>query len=102
TATSAKRCEVMSTSPRTALKEPDDRPRPGPTGPRTPYPVNDPSFADSRKPGSEPDLPPGSSHSGFLCNRMAASGHMSAWLGRLPRDNQGEKRTTIRMRMRRG
>ncbi|KAA2237226.1 hypothetical protein [Salinarimonas soli] len=31
-----------------------------PTGPRTPYPVNDPGIADPAGPGSEPDyLPPG-------------------------------------------
>ncbi|HVV92286.1 MAG TPA: hypothetical protein VHD15_02595 [Hyphomicrobiales bacterium] len=38
---------------------PDRTPRPGPDGPRTPYPVNDPGVADPRGPGSEPDLFPG-------------------------------------------
>jgi len=38
---------------------PDENPRPGPRGPRTPYPVNDPGIADPDKPGSEPDyIPP--------------------------------------------
>jgi hypothetical protein len=37
---------------------PDDKPRPDPAVPRTPYPVNDPGF-DPDKPGSEPDyIPP--------------------------------------------
>jgi hypothetical protein len=39
-------------------KELGERPKPGPAGPRTPYPVNDPGFADPRKPGSEPDYVP--------------------------------------------
>lgn len=39
--------------------EPDRRPEPGPTGPRTPYPVDDPAIADPARPGSEPDVVPG-------------------------------------------
>jgi hypothetical protein len=36
-----------------------ETPLPGPSGPRTAYPVNDPGFADPDKPGSEPDyIPP--------------------------------------------
>jgi len=38
---------------------PDQRPLPGPKGPRTPYPVNDPDTADPRGPGSEGDVIPG-------------------------------------------
>lgn len=38
-------------------ENPDERPIPGPKGPRTPYPVNEPP--DPRGPGSEPDyIPP--------------------------------------------
>jgi hypothetical protein len=36
---------------------PDEAPKPGPKGPRTPYPVNDPEIADL--PGQEPDYIPG-------------------------------------------
>jgi hypothetical protein len=50
---------LMSTAPRPIPGRPDETPRPGPAGPRTPYPVNDPGFADPNKPGSEPDyIPP--------------------------------------------
>jgi hypothetical protein len=45
--------------PRT-VPGPAEAPRPGPEGPRTPYPVNDPGIGDPTGPGSEPDyLPPG-------------------------------------------
>ncbi len=39
---------------------PDEEPVPGPAGPRTPYPVNDPGIADpDSQPGSDPDyIPP--------------------------------------------
>jgi hypothetical protein len=37
----------------------DHTPRPRPSGPRTPYPVNDPGIADPHGPGSEPDVLPG-------------------------------------------
>jgi hypothetical protein len=50
---------LMSTAPRPIPGRPDETPRPGPAGPRTPYPVNDPGFAEPNKPGSEPDyIPP--------------------------------------------
>jgi hypothetical protein len=39
-------------------ERPDEAPLPGPGGPRTPYPVNDPGIADPGKPGSEPDYMP--------------------------------------------
>jgi hypothetical protein len=53
------RSNLMSTAPRPIPGRPDETPRPGPAGPRTPYPVNDPGFADPNKPGSEPDyIPP--------------------------------------------
>jgi hypothetical protein len=39
--------------------EPDELPDIGPTGPRTPYPVNDPGIQDPKGPGSEPDYLPG-------------------------------------------
>ena len=51
----------MATAPRPIPGRPDDDPRPGPRGPRTPYPVNDPGIADPDKPGSEPDYIPPSS-----------------------------------------
>ena len=38
---------------------PDEQPDIGPTGPRTPYPVNDPGITDPKGPGSEPDYLPG-------------------------------------------
>jgi hypothetical protein len=38
---------------------PDEAPDIGPTGPRTPYPVNDPGITDPKGPGSEPDYLPG-------------------------------------------
>lgn len=38
---------------------PDELPDIGPTGPRTPYPVNDPGIMDPSGPGSEPDYLPG-------------------------------------------
>ena len=38
---------------------PDEPPDIGPTGPRTPYPVNDPGINDPKGPGSEPDYLPG-------------------------------------------
>ena len=38
---------------------PDEVPDVGPTGPRTPYPVNDPGIAEPGGPGSEPDYLPG-------------------------------------------
>jgi hypothetical protein len=39
--------------------EPDETPDVGPTGPRTPYPVDDPGVGDPTGPGSEPDYLPG-------------------------------------------
>ena len=39
--------------------DPDEMPDIGPTGPRTPYPVNDPGLTDPKGPGSEPDYLPG-------------------------------------------
>ena len=36
-----------------------DEPDVGPTGPRTPYPVNDPGIGEPGGPGSEPDIFPG-------------------------------------------
>jgi hypothetical protein len=51
----------MSTAPRLLPERPEEKPRPGPKGPHTPYPVNDPGLD---RPGSEPDyippVPPGS------------------------------------------
>ena len=38
---------------------PADRPQPGPSGPRTPYPVDDPGIGDPTGPGAEPDYLPG-------------------------------------------
>jgi hypothetical protein len=38
---------------------PDELPDVGPTGPRTPYPVNDPGIGEPGGPGSEPDIFPG-------------------------------------------
>ena len=38
---------------------PDEMPDVGPTGPRTPYPVNDPGISDPTGPGSQPDYLPG-------------------------------------------
>jgi hypothetical protein len=38
---------------------PDEPPDIGPTGPRTPYPVNEPGIMDPTGPGSEPDYLPG-------------------------------------------
>jgi hypothetical protein len=38
---------------------PDDLPDIGPTGPRSPFPVNDPGITDPTGPGSEPDYLPG-------------------------------------------
>lgn len=38
---------------------PDEEPDIGPTGPRTPYPVNDPGIGEPDAPGSEPDYLPG-------------------------------------------
>jgi len=40
-------------------RQPDELPDIGPTGPRTPYPVNDPGIGDPIGPGSEPDYLPG-------------------------------------------
>jgi hypothetical protein len=40
-------------------REPDELPDQGPTGPRNPYPVDDPGISDPRGPGSEPDYLPG-------------------------------------------
>lgn len=37
---------------------PDQRPVPGPLGPRTPYPVDDPGIADPTGPGADPDYIP--------------------------------------------
>jgi hypothetical protein len=39
--------------------KPDEMPDVGPTGPRTPYPVNEPGITDPKGPGSEPDYLPG-------------------------------------------
>lgn len=38
---------------------PDERPDIGPSGPRSPYPVNDPGISEPKGPGSEPDYLPG-------------------------------------------
>jgi hypothetical protein len=38
---------------------PGEVPDIGPTGPRTPYPVNDPGISEPTGPGSEPDYLPG-------------------------------------------
>jgi hypothetical protein len=38
---------------------PDEMPDIGPSGPRTPYPVNEPGINDPKGPGSEPDYLPG-------------------------------------------
>ena len=38
---------------------PEEEPDIGPTGPRTPYPVNDPGIGEPGGPGSEPDIFPG-------------------------------------------
>jgi hypothetical protein len=54
----------MRTAPRPIPGRPDETPRPGTAGPRTPYPVNDPGFADPKKPGSEPDYIPSAVASG--------------------------------------
>ena len=40
-------------------RTPDEMPDIGPSGPRTPYPVNDPGISDPKGPGSEPDYLPG-------------------------------------------
>lgn len=40
-------------------REPGELPDQGPSGPRTPYPVNDPGITDPTGPGSEPDYLPG-------------------------------------------
>ncbi len=37
----------------------EDVPDQGPTGPRTPYPVDEPGISDPTGPGSEPDYLPG-------------------------------------------
>src|ERR1700760_3295256 len=55
----------MSTPPRPLPERPDEAPTRGPSGPRTPYPVNDPGFADPGKPGSEPDYIPSPSPPGI-------------------------------------
>jgi hypothetical protein len=47
----------MANQPDPLPERPDEKPQPGPRGPRTPYPVNTPP--DPRGPGSEPDyIPP--------------------------------------------
>ena len=48
----------IPTPPQPIPDRPDQAPLPGPRGPRTPYPVNDPGIADPGKPGSEPDYIP--------------------------------------------
>src|SRR5580700_10959801 len=48
----------VTTPPRPLPGRPDETPRPGPRGPRTPYPVNDPEIANPDKPGAEPDYIP--------------------------------------------
>lgn len=45
--------------PDVPAREPDEQPKRGPDGPRTPYPVDDPGVADPAGPGSEPDYLPG-------------------------------------------
>jgi hypothetical protein len=47
----------MAQKPEPALPNPGQPPVPGPKGPRTPYPVDDPGISDL--PGSEPDYVPG-------------------------------------------
>jgi hypothetical protein len=54
----------MSTTPRPIAGRPDETPRPGRSGPRYPYPVNDPGFADPNKPRSAPDYMPPPSPAG--------------------------------------
>jgi hypothetical protein len=49
---------VVSRTPRPIPDRPLETPRPGPREPRTPYPVNDPGFADPNNPGSEPHYIP--------------------------------------------
>lgn len=43
----------------TPPRPPDEMPDTGPSGPRTPYPVNDPGIVDPTGPGSAPDYLPG-------------------------------------------
>lgn len=40
-------------------REPDEIPDQGPTGPRDPFPVEDPGIGEPPGPGSEPDYLPG-------------------------------------------
>jgi hypothetical protein len=56
----------MSTPPRPLPERPDETPRPGPSGPQTPCPVNDPGFSAPGKPGSEPDYIPPPSPPGIV------------------------------------
>lgn len=41
------------------MPEPGGQPDQGPTGPRKPYPVDDPGISDPDLPGSQPDYLPG-------------------------------------------
>lgn len=44
-------------TPANIPQRPDEQPIPGPKGPRTPYPANEPPIKEA--PGSEPDFIPG-------------------------------------------
>jgi hypothetical protein len=46
-------------APRAPNPKPDGPPDQGPSGPRAPYPVDDPAIQDPNGPGSEPDYLPG-------------------------------------------
>jgi hypothetical protein len=49
----------MATTPKIP-ERPDEKPVPGPKGPQTPYPVNDPPMPEpGTEPGTEPDFVPG-------------------------------------------
>jgi hypothetical protein len=50
---------IPSDVPPPPRHDPDEPPDQGPTGPRTPDPIEDPGINDPRGPGSEPDYLPG-------------------------------------------
>jgi hypothetical protein len=54
----------MSTASCPIPDPPDEKPRASPAGPRKPYRVNDPGFADPNKTGSDPDYIPRPSPAG--------------------------------------
>jgi hypothetical protein len=79
---------LMSTTPRPIAGRPDETPRPGRSGPRYPYPVNDPGFADPNKPRSAPDYMPPPSPAGApeLCsilnvNAIGLLARLLSWTG---------------------